>query len=239
MPIKPTGLRPPAGPARRAVASVHASQHSATARYHLTPLRTKGLSRITLPRPKVTMNIIIAVPMATPKRLGRPRSTPTFAPVVVKTTLLGPGVPAAAIENAKKVMARPSVISTDPAPLRGLGWEDPHAIPRWRHQSGAGAREGWPPDWKTAGQENRRSAVARAVTCLAAFFPPGSAQCLELNGRWPQSVPREPSAGIPLHSRRPSRHRRFQRSRRQRGPTPMPRLPADRAGAVRLGSRQG
>ena len=72
-----------------------------------------GLSRITLPSPKATRNIITAMPRATPSKQGRPRSTPTCAPVAVRSTLLGPGVPAAATEKRRKARACSRVISAD------------------------------------------------------------------------------------------------------------------------------
>src|SRR5262249_56097090 len=90
---------PPAGPTPKA------SHNSTAAPAHLIPRSTSGLPRMTLPRPKATTNIMRAIPSATPNRHGRPRSTPTWAPVAVSSTLLGPGVPAAATENSKKAMA--------------------------------------------------------------------------------------------------------------------------------------
>jgi AraC-like DNA-binding protein len=73
---------------------------------------TRGLLRITLPSPKAAMNIITAMPRATPRRQGIPRSTPTCAPVAVRSTLLGPGVPAAATEKTRKARAWSRVNAT-------------------------------------------------------------------------------------------------------------------------------
>ena len=70
------------------------------------------------------MNIITAMPRATPNRHGRPRNMPTWAPVAVSSTLLGPGVPAAATEKAKKARACSHVTSTAP---RGSD-----RLPAWR-----------------------------------------------------------------------------------------------------------
>src|ERR1700730_8504882 len=97
--MTPIALPPDSALGRPAVAIFQASQHRTAAPHHLTPVRTSGLSRITLPRPKATTNIISPMPAATPSSAGRPRRTPTLAPVAVSRALLGPGVPAATTEN--------------------------------------------------------------------------------------------------------------------------------------------
>ncbi len=117
-PRKPTGGPPAVAPERPAVAIFQASQHSTAAPHHLTPSRTTGLWRITLPRPNATTNIISPMPRETPSRQGRPRSTPTFAPVAVSSALLGPGVPAAATENRTNATVCSLVICAE---RRGAG----------------------------------------------------------------------------------------------------------------------
>src|SRR5579859_193949 len=111
-PTNPMGWAPLAALGPPEVAIFQASQHRTTAPHHLTPVRTTGLSRSTLPRPKATTNIISPIPAATPSSAGRPRTTPAFAPVAVSRALLGPGVPAATTEKTKKATACSMVIST-------------------------------------------------------------------------------------------------------------------------------
>ena len=47
---------------------------------------------------------------AQPDMAGKPRSTPTFAPVAVSNALLGPGVPAATTAKTKRARACSGVI---------------------------------------------------------------------------------------------------------------------------------
>jgi hypothetical protein len=109
-PAKPTGR--PAGPElpTGALAIFHASQTRKAAPSHFTVASTTGWSRMTLPRPKATRNIITPMPSATPSRQGSPRRMPTWAPVVVSSALLGPGVPAATTEKTKNAAACSGVI---------------------------------------------------------------------------------------------------------------------------------
>ena len=66
---------------------------------------TFGLSRITHARdPAATRKSISAKPSATPKRCGRPRRMPTFAPVAASMMLFGPGV--IEVTTAKTTKAR-------------------------------------------------------------------------------------------------------------------------------------
>ena len=98
--MKPTGFAAAAGPPPRDVAIFQASQHRTAAPHHLRAFITAGLSRMTRPSPNATPNIMSPIPTVTPRRHGRPRTTPTLAPVAVRIALLGPGVPAAATEKA-------------------------------------------------------------------------------------------------------------------------------------------
>src|SRR5207342_2969771 len=77
-----------------AVAIFHASHNNTAAPHHFSAVSTIGLLSTTVPNPKPTTNTITPMPTATPNSAGRPRQTPTWAPVAVSNVLLGPGVPA-------------------------------------------------------------------------------------------------------------------------------------------------
>src|SRR5215207_6761960 len=106
----PTTGAPWAASSWRDVAICQDNQSRKAMPNHLTAVSSTALPRTRLPNPAPAAKTILPMPSEAPKRQGRPRITPTAAPVEVRMMLLGPGVTAATTAKSRKARSWSGVI---------------------------------------------------------------------------------------------------------------------------------
>lgn len=120
-PQNPTWMCSSVSSGRPDLAILHANQSRKATPHHLSPSTMNGFFRTRLPSPKATRNSITPIPTTWPNRVGRPRTTPTAAPVDARIRLLGPGVMAATRAKSRSAMVCPAVTGASLPPPRNSG----------------------------------------------------------------------------------------------------------------------